>query len=336
MRILILGPSCNYNLEYFAKINLERLGCEVKFCGYATSLGRLASPVRLSITRSNLIGEIAQKTLLQEYNKEIERVSKEFRPEVILVIKGEAFNPAVMNRVRDNVDAKIVLWYTDDPRYYDTIIKRTLSCFDYVFTVSPRAVDTYRKAGAKNVQCLPVACDPDFHKRIDLNDDDRRRYDCDIVFVGTYYPRRAKLVKALRSSGLKVGVYGPYWNYIWPRSGARQAISGPDMVKVFNAAKIVLNVHADSDVGYKVNTRTYEATGCKSFLLTDRTYGMSESFRIGKELECYSNERELIELAEYFLGSEKERVEMAMKGQERAYRDHTYALRLTQMLSAVR
>jgi spore maturation protein CgeB len=335
MKILLLGPSCNYNLEYFTKINLERLGCEVKFCGYVSSLGRLASPVRLSITRSNLLENIIQRTLLSGYNREIRRISREFKPDVVLVIKGEALNPVVMNQVRDDVGAKIVLWYTDDPRYYNTIIKRTLSCFDFVFTVSPRAIDTYRTMGVENVQCIPVACDPSFHRKIDLGDDAKRRYDWDVVFVGTYYPRRARFVKALKRSGVRVGVYGPYWNYAWPMSGASREIAGPEMVKAFNAAKIVLNVHADTDVAYKVNTRTFEATGCRSFVLTDRTYGMAEAFDIGKELECYENEKDLVELTKYYLGSNQEREEKAFKGQERAYSDHTYSLRLTQMLSAL-
>lgn len=336
MRILILGPHLNYNLEYFSKINLERLGCEVRFCGYAASLGRLASATRLAITRSNTLDGIAQRTLLLQYKNEIRKVAAEFRPEVVLVIKGEAVDSSFMEEIRRNVGSRIALWYTDDPRYYGTIIRRTIFCYDYVFTVSPKAVNTYRGMGIKNIQCIPVACDPNFHKEVALDDRVRRRYESDVVFVGTYSPRRARLVNALRKSGIGVKVYGPYWNLTLMRGGVGGPITGPEMVSAFNAAKIVLNVHVDSDVAFKVNTRTYEGAGCRSFVLTDKTYGMAESFRIGQEIECYDDEKELVELAKHFLASHAEREEMAIKGQERAYHEHTYALRLERMLAALK
>jgi spore maturation protein CgeB len=121
----------------------------------------------------------------------------------------------------------------------------------------------------------------------------------------------------------------------WMGRGAMPAIPGPEMVKSFNAAKIVLNVHADTDVDYKVNTRTFEGTGCGSFVLNDRTHGVDDYFRVGKELICYDNERELIELAKYYLDSDEEREEVSLRGRERAYRDHTYASRLTRVIEVL-
>jgi spore maturation protein CgeB len=132
-----------------------------------------------------------------------------------------------------------------------------------------------------------------------------------------------------------VGVYGDYWNYFWPGKGTNRAISGPEMVKAFNASKIVLNVHADSDLDNKVNTRTFEATGCRSFLLTDRGYGMDEYFKIGQEVVCYDDERNLVELAKYYLSADKERKEISARGQERAYSNHTYTSRLSEMLRTI-
>jgi spore maturation protein CgeB len=235
-----------------------------------------------------------------------------------------------------DVHAKFVLWYTDDPRYYDTIVKRIIGCFDFVYTVSPRAVGTYKEMGVKNVECLPVACDPNFHRKLELSADDRDRYSCDIVFAGTYYPRRARLVNTLRKAGIDVRIYGDYWNLFWMGKGAKPSLPGPEMVKSFNAAKIVLNVHADTDVGYKVNTRSFEATGCGSFVLADRTYHVDDYFHVGKELACYDNEQELVELAKYYLDSDEEREEISLRGRERSYRDHTYGIRLNQVLEVLK
>lgn len=318
------------------KRNLESLGCEVKFCGYAKYLGLFAPAVRISITRSNALGYLARHALFQSYYSEITHLSRNFQPDVVLIMKGEGLDSATIERMKEATHAKLVLWYPDDPRYYDTIIKRIIGSFDYVFTMSPRAVGIYREMGVKNVACLPGACDPTFHRKLELTAPDQSRYSCDILFVGTYYPRRARFIKALRKAGLRLRIYGDYWNLLWMGKGTKPAIPAPEMVKSFNAAKIVLNVHANSDVAYKVNSRTFEATGCGAFVLTDRVYGLNDYFDVGKELACYENERELVELAKYYLDSDKEREEVSQRGHERAYRDHTYALRLTQLLGALK
>jgi spore maturation protein CgeB len=175
-----------------------------------------------------------------------------------------------------------------------------------------------------------------FSQKLELSADDRDRYSCDIVFAGTYYPRRARLVNALRKAGIDVRVYGDYWNLLWVGKGAKPSLPGPEMVKSFNAAKIVLNVHADTDVGYKVNTRSFEATGCGSFVLADRTCHVDDYFHVGKELACYDNEQELDELAKYYLDSDEEREEISLRGRERSYRDHTYGIRLIQGLEVLK
>ena len=100
------------------------------------------------------------------------------------------------------------------------------------------------------------------------------------------------------------------------------------MVKVFNASKIVLDIYDPAIRGYEVTLRTFEATGCGSFILTERGYALDELFRIGKELVCYNDEDELQELIEYYLDANDERNEIAARGQERAYKEHTNEKRM--------
>ena len=45
---------------------------------------------------------------------------------------------------------------------------------------------------------------------------------------------------------------------------------------------------------------------------------------------------ELREMVDYYLTHSKERNEIARKGQERAYRDHTYVTRMQELISFVR
>jgi spore maturation protein CgeB len=69
----------------------------------------------------------------------------------------------------------------------------------------------------------------------------------------------------------------------------------------------------------KVNMRTFEATGCGSFLLTDYAHGMEKLFKIGEELTIYMDDNELVKLAKHYLKAEYEREAIGKRSRERAY-----------------
>jgi spore maturation protein CgeB len=96
-----------------------------------------------------------------------------------------------------------------------------------------------------------------------------------------------------------------------------------------------LNVHDETDIGFKPNMRTFEATGCRTLLLSDKPFSLEHFFTPHKELVCYSSETELVKLAGHYLDSPNERVIIANKGYGRACRDHTYDQRVGEILRIV-
>ena len=107
------------------------------------------------------------------------------------------------------------------------------------------------------------------------------------------------------------------------------------MVKTFNSAKIVLNIHVEDDLPYKVIMRTFEATGCGSFLLTDYAHETEDLFRIGEELMIYADENELAKLAKHYLKAEYEREAIGKRSQERAYKEHMYENRVIELINKI-
>jgi spore maturation protein CgeB len=107
------------------------------------------------------------------------------------------------------------------------------------------------------------------------------------------------------------------------------------MVRVFNAAKMVLNVHVESDLPYKANMRVFEAAGCGTLLLTDKPYGLEKHFDIGSEIVVYSSEDELIDAVKYYLNNDEEREKIGLRAQSKAYREHTYEERVKNLLGAI-
>jgi spore maturation protein CgeB len=185
------------------------------------------------------------------------------------------------------------------------------------------------------VEFLPFACEPSIHRQISLTRLDIERFGCDVSFVGTFSKRRARGISALEAKGFKVKVWGPYWRYFSPGRNINGPVAGENLTKIFNASKIVLNIHNESDLNLKANMRVFEAAGCSSLLLTDNTIELERLFIPGKELICYDTESEMVELANYFVKSRDEGVYVARRGNDRAYRDHTYDQRIEKILQTV-
>jgi spore maturation protein CgeB len=336
MKILLLGSHLNYNLEHYVYVNLVKLGHEVRFCGYKEKLGKFANPIRMAITRSKLIRNLANIFWLNRVNEEIKRIAEAFRPDLVLSIKGEAVKPENIEWIKDELGAKTALWYPDDPRFFNSLVRYIAPSYDHVFTASEKAIGMYKENGCEKVHFLPFACEPTIHKKLSPSDERSALNNLDVVFVGTYTQRRSKLIKALERTGIKVEVYGPYWRYFKRSNNVHDGVYGHEMVKVFNSAKIVLNIHVESDLPYKVNMRTFEAVGCGALLLTDKPYGLEKCFRIGREIVVYDYERELIDVVKYHLDNDEERKEISLRAQSKAYMEHTYERRVKSFLSVVK
>jgi spore maturation protein CgeB len=335
MKTLLLGSHMNYNLEHYVYMNLARLGHEVRFYGYKEKLGRFANPIRMAVTRSKLVRDVANLFWLNRINDEIKEVAEQFRPDLLLAIKGEAVKPETVEWIKDELGAKTALWYPDDPRFFNSLVRHIARSYDHVFTASEKAIGMYREIGCEKVHFLPFACEPTVHKRMGLFGEENTSSHLDVIFVGTYTRRRGRLINALEKAGIKVQIYGPYWRYFKRSNNVHDGVYGPEMVKVFNSAKIVLNIHVEDDLPYKVNMRTFEATGCGSFLLTDCASGMGKLFEINKEIVVYTDESELVKLTKYYVGSKEEREAFAERAQKRVYKEHTYKQRISQLLLTV-
>ncbi len=75
------------------------------------------------------------------------------------------------------------------------------------------------------------------------------------------------------------------------------------------------------------NMRIFEATGSGVFLLTQHHDNLSQYFEIGREIETYRDENEMIEKIRYYIAHPEEREAIARRGHERCVRDHSLEAR---------
>jgi spore maturation protein CgeB len=328
--IVLIGAYVGYNLESYAKMEFEKLGYSVSFFEFDHLMGSHPNLVRMAITRSAGLRFLSRPLYLNKINEQIKAEVKKEKPKFLFVVNGEVLLPSTLDWIRNQTDIKTALWYPDEPLFYEAFNKHLAPHYDHVFTASPRVIPRYKKIGVKSVHFVTFGCNPSIHRKMELTKEEKKRYEHDISFVGTCYPRRYNLIRKLEK--FDISVYGRYWRNVRRKSIYHNGVWGPEFAKVFNASKIVLDIYNKRAREYEINVRTFEATGCGSFTLTEHGYGLDELFKIGKEVVCYNDEVELKELIEYYLDNDEERKEIAAKGQERAYKDHTYEQRIKFML----
>src|SRR6266550_1456332 len=106
---------------------------------------------------------------------------------------------------------------------------------------------------------------------------------------------------------------------------------GVDMFQQLHDTRVALNTHIDISPISASNVRLFEATGVGTCLLTDWKENMPALFEPDKEAVTYRDARECADKVRYLLEHDEERRAIAVAGQRRTLRDHTYTQRAEQL-----
>jgi spore maturation protein CgeB len=111
----------------------------------------------------------------------------------------------------------------------------------------------------------------------------------------------------------------------------KPAVYGLEMFQVLRDTRVVLNIHADSSPFFASNMRLFETTGVGTCLLTDWKDNLCELFDPEKEVVTYRTPEECAEKARWLLDNPTDREKIAMAGQSRTLREHTFTRRAFQL-----
>jgi len=106
-----------------------------------------------------------------------------------------------------------------------------------------------------------------------------------------------------------------------------------EKIRAVLAAKICLSTSHYAEV-QSANARIFEIAGIGGFQVADAP-GVPEFFEPGTEIVTFKGPRQLRDVIHHYLARPEERDEIARRGQLRAHRDHTFAKRLTQLLTVI-
>lgn len=265
------------------------------------------------------------------------------RPSLALSIKSEGIQVPFLRKIKKKFGITLANWWIDDPAHLHRSTKLSPE-YDYFFTCDPESVSIHEQVHCPHVSHLTFGCDPSLHRTVSLSAEERSTYGSDITFVGSMSSQRADVLRKLSGFNLKIWSRREFANFDGERIICRpvpptdslyrhftgQEVWGEEMVKVYNASKIVMNLHSQGVVG--TNMRTFEVMGCGAFLLSDARDILDRLFRKGEEFVSFERNEELPGLIDYYLKNNDKRLTIARQGQEAVYRDHTYRHRMKQLL----
>ncbi len=105
-----------------------------------------------------------------------------------------------------------------------------------------------------------------------------------------------------------------------------------EMPKIFHLSKINLNF-TSKPIRSGLPLRIWDILGAGGFVLTNYQIEIPQYFEIGKEIETFSCQEELLDKIAFYLKNEEERKRIARNGYERAKREYSLDLRIKQMLN---
>jgi glycosyltransferase involved in cell wall biosynthesis len=178
-------------------------------------------------------------------------------PHCLLIFTAMFLHPDTMILLR-RMGVPIILFLTESP--YDDGKQANITPFaNMVYTNERASVPLMQRwyeqydgtRGAKNIEYLPHAYDPDVHKTFEVDEDeDIPRHD--VVFVGSGFIERQEMLQAVDWEGLDIdfGLYGK-WPYVGTRNHLRKYLQ-KDVVpndvaaKLYRKAGLGLNLYRQS------------------------------------------------------------------------------------------
>lgn len=334
MRVLLVGSGFggwfSQGFEPFVARALRRLGCSVTFVPLqaAARLAKAAGPVPA--------GAVWRGPATPQWD-------------VILALSGEHLDVGTALALRA-VARRSAVWVTEDPYTIDRRRGRWAEAFDVVLTNERACVDEY---GPGRGVYLPWCTDPDAFRPTGADP----HLSCDVLFVGTGFPERVRLLNALvpHLRGLTVRLVGAFERWgaralldPWLRERLDAPVFDQEaLARLYASAAVVLNVHRSgkprdalpedrNTLGVPAqspNNRVFDVAACGAFQLVDRRPALAGAFDEGREMVTFSSAEDLATKLEWYLARPAQRQAIARAARARVLAQHTYVHRLRTVLA---
>jgi hypothetical protein len=239
------------------------------------------------------------------------------QPEWVVFLAGRMTHPSVWVALK-HAGIKTALIATEAP-YDDEWLVQVAPLFDVMF-VNERASVEGIKAANPHTHYLGPSYDPDIHKPGGFGAEAEAQVpEHDVVFVGSNFSERARILQAVDWFGVDLGLYGN-WRTLGSRSVLRGYVYGGIVdnfvaAALYRKASIGLNLYRwgkgwaknapPVERAESLNPRAVELAACGVFTISDYRAEVAEIF--GAAVPTFRTPAELQELVTYYLDHDDER-----------------------------
>ena len=230
---------------------------------------------------------------------------------------------------------KVLNYSTDDPwnpAQRAGWFLSALPAYDVVFSTRRANLEDFHRCGVRAVHFLPFAYDPDIHRP--WPKDGPVGAPSDVLFVGGCDADRLPLISALIEQGLKVALFGGYWDRFSNTRPYWRGIAEQDVIRAASAAAriclcLVRRANRDGHV-----MRSFEAAAIGGCILAEDTPDHRELFGPDDHSARYfKTSSDMVQQAKRLLADAGARRGLSLRLRQRLeHRNDTYAHRLASML----
>jgi spore maturation protein CgeB len=295
-----LSPNCNCYKRYKTLIDL----------GYKVS----GIDIDKSIYVKNITASIHHRFGIgygvYKLNRQVLNAINSLKPDLIWVDNKMFLTEGTLIKIKKKLpNSKLINLVTDDAngRYkaFWWRTRKTAKYFHHHFVQRKENIDEYYSWGANKVDYCLRSFDPNFHKPVELTEDEKKQFSCNVGFIGSYEEERAEYIAYLIHNGIEVKVIGDgwinkkYWDIIEPHFISK-GIYSEEYVKRLNAIKVVLHFIRVANRDQQ-DSRTFEIPACGAFMLAERTPVHEQLFEENNEAVFFETKEEMLEKCTFYL-----------------------------------
>ena len=260
----------------------------------------------------------------RRFNLDVLRAASEHRPDAVWIEKGVWIYPNTLRKLRRDFGC-LSIHYTPDPAITFHRSRHFLASipeYDLMVTTKRYELDLYHRHGVRKLLLQYPSFDTDIHRPERPSLEERRRYEADVVFVGTYTPGRERYLKTMAQLGIDLAIWGGRWekcrdSYLGRRVRGG-SLGGRNYALALGCAKVGLGLLSPL-VPDRSTTRSFEIPACGTFLLAERTEEHRALFEEGEEAEFFSSNAEFERKLRYYLKHDGARCRIADRGCQRCW-----------------
>jgi len=284
---------------------------------------------------------LLHKHIVREYNQQVLSLAETFEVDLLFAFKAPCLTAGTLRILRKR-GIPTYNYYPDVSGFaHGGILAEALPEYDCIFATKPFLERDLRPA-LKTARCIfvPHGYNPQIHRPWPFTAWDRATYGADVSFIGTWSPKKERLIAALshKIPDIKIKVWGNQWEKAGDVDSVvmGRAVIGTAYAKAIQATKVNLAILSEKRKGASsgdlTTTRTYEIPACGGFMLHERTSEVLELFEEGREIACFGDVDELMEKIGYYLKHNARREKIACAGRKRCVPAYSYDQRMKECI----